>query len=147
MNIYNLTVEALLYLLYLTWNNCNSSFVEFLTQIDSIFKAENMRSLPKTRLLNIDQVLWWSPPLLLGCVGVSEVWRRWRQPYLTLWPFSSLPLALHSLFFCCTHTHTHILPASVDSVTALVSRPTIRGGERGVLSLPVETQGECVQSS
>lgn len=147
MNIYNLTVEALLYLLYLAWNNCNSSFVEFLTQIDSIFKAENMRSLPKTRLLNIDQVLWWSPPLLLGCVGVSEVWRRWRQPYLTLWPFSSLPLALHSLFFWCSHTHTHILPASVDSVTALVSRPTIRGGERGVLSLPVETQGECVQSS
>lgn len=65
----------------------------------------------------------------------------------TLTLFKSAASTSFSLFLLLTHTHTHILPASVDSVTALVSRPTIRGGERGVLSLPVETQGECVQSS
>lgn len=67
----------------------------------------------------------------------------------TLTLFKSAASTSFSLFLMLTytHTHTHILPASVDSVTALVSRPTIRGGERGVLSLPVETQGECVQSS
>lgn len=63
----------------------------------------------------------------------------------TLTLFKSAASTSFSLFLLLTHTH--ILPASVDSVTALVSRPTIRGRERGVLSLPVETQGECVQSS